>query len=179
MDEKAATVVAAIEHATRHMRTRTGGQESPPLDPTQAWSAHCSALFRETMRQISLRGRVHVPQIYTDECANANELGKRIQSHPNDWEMVSIKDAQSRANEGALIVGSYINPNRGRMGHLAFIYPSVVHRADPLVRDGNIHRNTKTGEIRATSSYGAVPVQRAFGSFPAKWFRYRHYRSPR
>ena len=60
MNEKAATVVAAIEHATRHMRMPTGGQEAPPLDPNQAWSAHCSALFRETMRQISLRGRVHV-----------------------------------------------------------------------------------------------------------------------
>jgi hypothetical protein len=175
MNEKAATVVAAIEHATRHMRTSTGGQEAPPLDPSQAWSAHCSALFRETMRQISLRGRVHVSHIYTDEGAKANELGTRIRLHTKDWEAVNLKDAQSLANEGALIVGSYVNPDPNRMGHLGFIYPSAVHRGDPLVRDGNIHRNSTTGEIRATSSYGAVPVQRAFGTLPAKWFRYRHY----
>jgi hypothetical protein len=126
------------------------------------------------MRQLSLRGRVHVSRIYTDENAQANELGGRIRSHAKDWEKVDIKDAQFLANEGALIVGSYINPNPDNMGHLGFIYPSVVHRADALVRDGNIHLN-KTGEIVATSSYGAVSVQRAFGSLPAKWFRYRHY----
>jgi hypothetical protein len=176
MDEKAATVVAAIEHATRHMRTAAGGLESPPLDPRQAWSAHCSALFRETMRQVASRGHVHVSQRYTDENADANELGRRIRLHKTDWEEVgSIEDAQSMATKGSVVVGSYINPIRGHMGHLGFIYPAAVHRTDPLVRDGDIHRNKNTGEIRATSSYGAVPIQRAFGSLPTKWFRYRHY----
>jgi hypothetical protein len=173
MNEKAATIVAAIEFATRHMRTGTGGLTAPPLDPTKPWGEHCSALFRETMRQIAYRGKVHVPTLYTDEKeGNANVLGTRIRQHPGDWERITnFKDVQAFADSGRLVVGSYVNSTGS--GHLGFIYPSVVHRSEPLVRDGNIH--PQKGGGLATSTYGAVPVHRAFGSHPTMWFKYRHY----
>lgn len=173
MNPKAAAVVSAIEHATRHMRTKTGGVEQPPLDPKQPWSAHCSALFRETMRQLASRGTFVGPQ-FVDEDANANKIGMRIRHSHADWEKIDIQNAQKEANNGAVVVGSYINPTTGEPGHLGFVYPAETHRSHPLVRDGNIHKNPATGVVKAASSYGAVPAGTVFPLGHTSWFKYRH-----
>jgi hypothetical protein len=108
MDSRAAMIVSAIERATRHMKKGDGGYEQPPLDPHQPWKEHCSALFRETMRQ--LVAEKNQLKLYGDEDANANELGKRIRANLlKDWEEIKLEDAQARANQGDLIVGSYVN----------------------------------------------------------------------
>jgi hypothetical protein len=174
MDQKAATRIAAIEHATRNMRNAAGHHEAPPLAPRKPWNAHCSAMFRETMRQLAVRGGKPVSPLFTDEYADANELGKRIRRHSEHWIEVSLNDAQSLANQGALVVGSYVNPHPQRPGHLGFIYPVEVHRNEPLIRDANVHRDHKTGKVTAASSYGAVPAGKAF-PLQTRWFRYRHY----
>jgi len=166
MNASAARIVTAIEHATRHMMTKNGTFEAPPLDPKKPWGPHCSAMFRETMRQLQGGGR-RVPSAYTDENANANTLGQRIRQNKSDWAEVSFDEIQQRANNGELIIGSYINAHGE--GHLGFVYPTDIQRSDAFVRDGNIH-----GKIRATSTYGAVGVHLAFPVTMTKWFRYRH-----
>jgi len=173
MNPKAASVISAIEHATRHMKTSTGGVEQPPLDPKQAWGAHCSALFRETMRQLASRG-TFVDRQFVDENADANEIGRRIRHAHAHWEKIDLQKAQKDANDGAVVVGSYINPTPGEPGHLGFVYPAEIHRSHPLVRDGNIHRNKTTGAITGASSYGAVPAGVAFPLGHTSWFKYRH-----
>ena len=174
MNEKAATIVSSIEHATRHMK-KESTYEAPPLDPEQPWEPHCSALFRETMRQISLRSgavrplKEQVPAFFTDESKDANTLGKRIRSQTPYWERVDLNEAQHLANQGALIVGSYINVNGH--GHLGFVYPVELPHQGVMIRDGNIHPN-------ATSTYGASSVEATFGRKILKktqWFRYRYY----
>ena len=174
MDPNAAMIVAAIEQATRNMLTSELKREAPPLNPKQPWSAHCSAMFRETMRQLRARG-VPVSQDFVDENANANELASRIEESP-EWEEVDADEAQSLANQGVLVVGTWINPDLSRMGHLAIVYPIDVKRtgtkgSEPLVRDGNIHRNTG-----ALSSYGTAPASKAFPTIQPQpqWFEYRH-----
>src|SRR6266853_302330 len=103
MDHKAAKLVAAIERATRNRLTdKPPKREAPPLDPTKPWGAHCSAMFRETMRQLTSRG---VAVKYKDENANANELGLRIIHSPHDWTEVKLDQVQSLANEGIPVVG--------------------------------------------------------------------------
>lgn len=174
MDTKTATLISAIENGTRHMRIDATHNEPPPLDPKKPWKPHCSAMFRETMRQLRSQG-VRVPTTYTDENADANELGKRIRESKHDWIEVALREAQGLANQGTLVVGSYVNPDRTKSGHLGFIYPVEVKRSGPLVRDGSIHRNPSTGEVKAASSYGAVPAGRAFPIGSTQWFKYRHY----
>ena len=109
------------------------------------------------MRQRSIRAGVHVSPLYTDEHANANEQGIRIGDHKNYWvPVIVISDLQSLSNQGDLIAGSYINPHRGKMGHLGIVYPIESNRSEPLLRDGNIH------STRSASSYGAIPAGSAF-----------------
>lgn len=172
MDRKAAFIVSAIEHATRHMRIDATHHVAPPLDPKKPWGPHCSHLFRETMRQLASAG-VSVPDPYVDEDADANTLGQRIRQYKKDWTKLetSLTEAQTLANEGALVVGSYIN----KPGHLGFIYPIDVQGRKPVVRDGNVHKDERTGEIWAASTYGAVPASRAFPLSKTQWFKYRHY----
>jgi hypothetical protein len=133
-------------------------------------------MFRETMRQLALRGTLPKGNpnwhLYTDENANANDLGTRIRHRKEDWTPIGLEHAQSLANAGALIVGSYVNPQG--YGHIGFVYPVEAHRGQPLIRDGNIHKDEK-GSVIAASSYGAVPASRAFPLHHTAWFRYRHY----
>lgn len=168
MDRKAATIVSAIESATRHLQTKTLGHEAPPLDPHKAWSMHCSAMFRETMRQLFSRG-LAVSPIFTDENADANELGQRIQRNP-EWIETQLAQVQSYINQGFPVVGVYINPNGP--GHLAMGYPTELRDGRPVFRDGNIHKH---GGI-TPSSYGAAPAEKVFGRAlqSAKFYRYRH-----
>lgn len=174
MDAKTATIVSAIEYATRHMRNRENRQEAPPTNPQKPWKPHCSAMFRETMRQLSIHG-VRIPAVFSDESANANLLGMRIRES-SDWIEVPAEQAQYYANHGAIVVGTYINPNRDQPGHIGFVYPvEVKGRNEPLIRDGNIHRTKSTGAIIAASSYGASPANKAFVLGKTRWFRYRHY----
>jgi|SRR5712671_2037000 len=170
MKPKAATVVSAIEHATRHLKTRTLTTESPPLDPNKPWSMHCSAMFRETMRQLSSRG-VKVSSSYTDENADANELGRRIMHSPGDWIAVPLHEVQALSNEGVVVVGVYLNPNGP--GHMAIAYPTEMKNSSPLFRDGNIHRHH--GGV-TPSSYGAAPAEKAFYNVlgSTRFFKYRH-----
>jgi hypothetical protein len=173
MDSKAAELVGAIEHATRHMRTGAGGFEAPPLDLSKPWDPHCSHMFRETMRQLAGQGvRVDL-KLFADEGADANKLSKRIRQDRQDWTEVDFRDVQSLANRGVLVIGTYINASGP--GHLAIVYPIADESKGPLVRDGNIHRN-KQGVVFAASSYGAVPANQSFGPLltQAKWYTYRH-----
>ena len=171
MDAKAAILVSAIETATRHLLEQDRTHSQPPLDPRSPWPEHCSAFFRETMRQLAKRG-LYVSPSFTDENANANELGRRIRLPSHQWEEVEKhEDKQKLANDGVLVVGSEVNP--AGSGHLGFVYPVARSANPPFIRDGNIHRDKTTGAITAPSSYGAVPAGLAFHLARTKWFKYR------
>lgn len=178
MKEEAARIVSAVEHAIRHLRTADGNYEAAPVDPSASWDdMHCSAMFRETLRQLEQRSSKNwnLKLTYGNEDFDANDLGGLIRKHPEDWEVVDIHKTQSKANDGNLVIGSLVKEDGP--GHLVIVYPTDKDGDTPRLRDGNVHPNVRSGKP-GYSTYGAVPVTRIFSPkdlLSTKWFRFRRY----
>jgi hypothetical protein len=181
MNEKASRIISAIEHAIRHVKTAQSTFEAAPLEPNAPWPDnlpdHCSAMFRETMRQLEMRSHQnwHIGKTYADENKDANRIGNLIRGDRYGWKPVDIHKAQLLANGGKLLVASLVR--EVGHGHLAFVYPAEHLAENPMLRDGNRHPNVNSGKP-GYSTYGAVPMTRVFGPDDlksVKWFQFLRY----
>ncbi|MGO8789177.1 MAG: hypothetical protein ACLQVL_17580 [Terriglobia bacterium] len=143
-------------------------------DPEE-FDINCSEYFRAVGRQLALHCRLG-PE-WSQEL-NANQLADRIASlakiPDSGWTHVENEaKVQGMANEGCLLVGVYRNPNYGRSGHVAVVFPVLpdvhAHQIPPLVRDGNEHLR---GKHLFPGTWGAIGRVEAFGHNPVKWYCY-------
>lgn len=105
-------------------------------------STHCSAYVA------SIAARLNIPLLRPPQHSQvllANAQNRWLHQQP-DWTLITSSEAINRANDGQLVLASYLNPS-GQAGHIAVVIPSQ-----------ELMLVTQAGNI----NYRSVPFEQVF-----------------
>jgi hypothetical protein len=98
--------------------------KSKPDNSTDSYYTHCSAFAASVCARLNVP-MIGPPSVRTEGLANLQSIWLSENGLKNGWNNIdSVNDAQSKANEGNLVIVAYYDNLNYSNGHVAFIAPS-------------------------------------------------------
>ncbi|HTW29427.1 MAG TPA: hypothetical protein VME92_20040 [Acetobacteraceae bacterium] len=143
-----------------HVNWRTGlPDRAAPGGP--ASDSHCSAFVAAIADRLGLP-LLHPPEHRQTLLANAQAQWLAGPGAALGWRALGWRQAQAAANEGALVLAVFSNPDPRRPGHIAIVRPSLKDAA-ALERDGP--QVIQAGE----KNYRSIDLRTGFSHHPGAW----------
>jgi hypothetical protein len=147
--------------AGAHIDWRTGLPDGRPIT-WQGRHTHCSAFVASAAEKLG----VHIlrpPEHRQELLANAQNEWLALRGPAEGWRPVAgLVEAQTLANQGALVVASYHNRHDDKPGHIAIVLPGDKSETTLLSEGPNV---MQAGTVNSAS----IPLKDGFAGHPRAW----------